>query len=60
MYAGCVLEVLFDNSQLYGALLPILDAIDELIGDMSLSLDSPWKVEYVKKSVTIISMVSSI
>ena len=40
---------IIDNSQLYGSILPILDALDELIGDMSLSLDSPWKVEYVKK-----------
>lgn len=34
---------------MYVSLLPILDALDELIGDVSLSLDSPWKVEYVKK-----------
>lgn len=48
----CMLDAcrsIIDNSQLYGSILPILDAIDELIGDMSLSLDSPWKVEYVKK-----------
>lgn len=48
----CMLDAcrsIIDNSQLYGVILPILDALDELIGDMSLSLDSPWKVEYVKK-----------
>lgn len=48
----CILDAcrsIIDNSQLYVSLLPILDALDELIGDMSLSLDSPWKVEYVKK-----------
>lgn len=48
----CMLDAcrsIIDNSQLYGSILPILDALDELIGDMSLSLDSPWKVEYVKK-----------
>ena len=48
----CMLDAcrsIIDNSQLYESILPILDALDELIGDMSLSLDSPWKVEYVKK-----------
>lgn len=48
----CMLDAcrsIIDNSQLYESILPILDALDELIGDMSLLLDSPWKVEYVKK-----------